>query len=618
MSALGEVASARRAALYVVKLGSASHVHTEVYDEVLALRQRGAQVLVIAGGAAGIREHYDRIGRAVRTLTTRGGDEVRYCPPQETPYIVAAYEQVTLPRIEQELTRRGLSVFAAVARTGSLVSATVNGPLRAVEDGKVRIVRDHRAGTVCALDVPRLRALLDTFDVVCLSPPVADVEGGTALNVDADVLAAEAARALDADHLRLVTGTAGLLTDPRNPTSTLRHAHKGEGQRYARGRMRQKVRAAEIAMRGSCDIAVTGPHTLAATNATWFWRAPAPAPDLTLLARSVELSSVSRDERELTEFLAEWCTDNRIKAEIDTVGNLVATRGSGPRRLLLLGHVDTVPHRWPARWDGDVLTGRGSVDAKASLVTFLQTLADVELPDDVQLRVVGAVQEEITGAGAFHVRDHYPADAVVIGEPSGAAALTVGYYGLIKVRYAVSEHTGHTAGKGVRTAGDRLVQTLDAARREVARVAPEALTAVLGVHALNHGDVQAGESVVDVRVPPGVDVDALLDALRSAADEPVRMDVLRATPGKSTPRSNPLVKSFQRAFRDAGTAPRFLLKKGSSDMNTLATTWHGVPMVAYGPGDASLDHTPHEHVDAAEFRRAHRVLTAAVREWGAL
>ncbi|MFI1831246.1 M20/M25/M40 family metallo-hydrolase [Streptomyces sp. NPDC020412] len=618
MSALGEVASARRAALYVVKLGSASQAHTEVYDEVLALRQRGAQVLVIAGGAAGIREHYDRIGRPVRTLTTRGGDEVRYCPPEETPHIVAAYEQVTLPRIEQELTQRGLSVFAAVARTGSLVSATVNGPLRAVEDDRVRIVRDHRAGTVCALDVPRLRALLDTFDVVCLSPPVADVEGGTALNVDADVLAAEAARALDADHLRLVTGTAGLLTDPRNPTSTLRHAHKGEGQHYARGRMRQKVRAAEIAMRGSCDIAVTGPHTLAATNATWFWRAPAPAPDLTLLARSVELASVSRDERELTEFLAEWCTDNRIKAEIDTVGNLVATRGSGPRRLLLLGHVDTVPHRWPARWDGDVLTGRGSVDAKASLVTFLQTLADAELPDDVQLRVVGAVQEEITGAGAFHVRDHYPADAVVIGEPSGAAALTVGYYGLIKVRFAVEEHTGHTAGKGVRTAGDRLVEALEAARRGVTRVAPEALTAVLGVHALNHGDVQAGESVVDVRVPPGVDVDALLDALRSAAVEPVRMDVLRATPGKSTPRSNPLVKSFQRAFRDAGTAPRFLLKKGSSDMNTLATTWHGVPMVAYGPGDASLDHTPHEHIDAAEFRRAHRVLTAAVREWGAL
>lgn len=64
--------------------------------------------------------------------------------------------------------------------------------------------------------------------------------------------------------------------------------------------------------------------------------------------------------------------------------------------------------------------------------------------------------------------------------------------------------------------------------------------------------------------------------------------------------------------------PRYLMKKGSSDMNTLATTWRGVPMVAYGPGDARLDHTPDEHLHADEFRRAQRLLTAAVREWSSM
>jgi LysW-gamma-L-lysine carboxypeptidase len=619
MSALGEVASSRAPALYVVKLGSASLEHGAVFDELLQLRRRGARILLIAGGAAGITEHYRRAGRTVRTVTLRGGETVRYCPPDEMPHLVAAYEQVTLPAVEAQLSERGLSVFAATAHKGALVCARPNKPLRVTENGRTRLVRDHRAGTVSEVDATHLSSLLDAFDVVCLSPPVAATDGGTPLNVDADVLAAETARALDAEHLRLVTGTAGLLTDPEVPTSTLRHATWGEGLQFATGRMRQKVRAAEIALKGTCDVAITGPHTLSTADCTWFWRAPAPSPELTLLTRAVELSSVSRDEHEIAHFLAGWCVENGLPAEVDAAGNLVATRGSGSRRLLMLGHLDTVPHRWPVSWSEDgVLTGRGTVDAKASLVTYLRLLADLEVPQDVQIRVVGAVQEEITASGAFFARDHYPADAVIIGEPSGAQALTIGYYGLVKVRLSTAEHTEHTAGKGVRTAGDRMVEVLRQVREEVAQLEPEAMVAVLGINARNEGDMQVGEAVVDVRVPPRLDVQELLAALHKPAVDPVRLDILRATPGVATPRSNPLVKSFQRAFSATGTVPRFLMKKGSSDMNTLATTWRDVPMVAYGPGDSKLDHTPHEHISASEFHQAQSVLRAAVQEWAGI
>ncbi len=93
-------------------------------------------------------------------------------------------------------------------------------------------------------------------------PPAAASDGGSPLNVDADVLAAELANALDADHLRLVTGTPGLLADPSSATSGIPDVGRGEGLRHARGRMRQKVRAAEIALDGNADVAITGPHSL--------------------------------------------------------------------------------------------------------------------------------------------------------------------------------------------------------------------------------------------------------------------------------------------------------------------------------------------------------------------
>jgi LysW-gamma-L-lysine carboxypeptidase len=624
---LGYAANTRQTALYVVKLGSSTLDHEVAFDELAALRRRGARLLVVAGGAEGIARHYADLDRPVRTVTLASGDRVRYCPPDEMPHIVAAYEQRTLRRVTDALGARGLTAHACVAGTGRLVVGAANPPLLTVRDGRRSVVRDHRAGRVTGVATDRLRALLDAFDVVCVSPPIADAVGpvGPAdpvdaadrvpLNVDADVLAAELANALDADHLRLVTGTPGLLRDPDDPASRIADVAPGEGAGFAKGRMRQKVRAAEIALAGPADVAITGPHVLSPASGTRFWRAPAPAPDLDLLARSVEISSVSTDERELAEYLVDWCTGHGVHAGIDAAGNLVATKGSGgDRRLLLLGHLDTVPFRWPARWDGSTLTGRGCVDAKASLVTYLDVLSEVDVPAGVEVRVVGAVEEEITSDGAFHARDHYPADAVVIGEPSGARALTIGYYGLLKFRLGIEHPVGHTAGDGVTTAADALTRMLTTLRNEIGRAAPQAMMAALGIDAANAGEHQRGETVVDVRVPPDCDLAELIALVHRVAAR-TRPEILRATPGVTTPRSSPLVKAFSRAMREHDIRPRFLAKKGSSDMNTLATTWHGVPMVAYGPGDAALDHTPDEHIDAAEFRRARGVLAQAVRHW---
>jgi acetylglutamate kinase/acetylornithine deacetylase len=179
----------------------------------------------------------------------------------------------------------------------------------------------------------------------------------------------------------------------------------------------------------------------------------------------------------------------------------------------------------------------------------------------------------------------------------------------------VAEHTAHTAGKGVTTAADRLQDAVALLRAEVAVRCPDALVAVLGSQARNLGDRQVGEAVVDIRVPQRLDTGELRVLIGRIAADPLRIDVLRCTPGVSTPRSSSLVRAFAQAFRRAGATPRYVSKKGSSDMNTLATTWAGVPMVAYGPGDSRLDHTPHERLDAADYRRARSILRDAVTGW---
>jgi LysW-gamma-L-lysine carboxypeptidase len=42
-------------------------------------------------------------------------------------------------------------------------------------------------------------------------------------------------------------------------------------------------------------------------------------------------------------------------------------------------------------------------------------------------------------------------------------------------------------------------------------------------------------------------------------------------------------------------------------MNVVAPIWN-CPIVAYGPGDSALDHTPNEHILIEEYLQAIKVL----------
>lgn len=72
-------------------------------------------------------------------------------------------------------------------------------------------------------------------------------------------------------------------------------------------------------------------------------------------------------------------------------------------------------------------------------------------------------------------------------------------------------------------------------------------------------------------------------------------------------KNNALVRAFLGAIRDVGGKPAFTLKTGTADMNIVGPVW-GCPIVAYGPGDSALDHTPNEHLVLAEYERAIDVL----------
>ena len=336
--------------------------------------------------------------------------------------------------------------------------------------------------------------------------------------------------------------------------------------------------------------------------------------DTALLEAMLRIRSLSRQEGELAQFLRGEMQRRGFEARVDEVGNAVGVRGdatSGPT-ILLLGHMDTVPGDVPVRREGRVLFGRGAVDAKGPLATFIAAATDFAGPGRVV--VIGAVEEEAaTSRGARHVLERYEPDFAVIGEPSQWDRVTVGYKGRLLATYRVEQSMAHTAGDQ-RSVCERAVefwQRVVSAAEELDASRPAAIFERLqpSLRAMRSGSdglLDHAELDLGFRLPPSFDLPAWEARLHELA-----RDGSVALSGREhavrVEKNTPLARAFLSAIRASGGEPRFVVKTGTSDLNVIATRWR-CPMLAYGPGDSRFDHTPEEQIDLREYAHAVDVL----------
>ncbi len=342
--------------------------------------------------------------------------------------------------------------------------------------------------------------------------------------------------------------------------------------------------------------------------------------DTELLEALVRIPSVTGSEAEAVRFLQAQARADGLRVQEDAVGNFIAEAGHGPRLLLFVGHVDTVPGHIAVRVEGDELWGRGSVDAKGPLAAAYCMARRLKDSREVTVRVVGAVDEEGDSHGAKALDPSLRPDWIVVGEPSGVHGVTLAYKGILRGTFRLHRHRAHGAHPGP-TAVEEAIAFWDAVRRTLRL---EDRFESLQGHLLSLST--GGDGLTDhvlgtfhIRLPPGTDPDRLEAQLRElgAEHDAEVTGTERMRPAESSKRS-PLAAAFLQAIREQGGEPRFLRKTGTADFNLLAERHPGVPMVAYGPGDASLDHTPEERIRVADFHQAIDILTTVARRLASL
>lgn len=342
--------------------------------------------------------------------------------------------------------------------------------------------------------------------------------------------------------------------------------------------------------------------------------------DAAFLHTLLSIPSLSGQEGQAVEWLCGEMQALGYSAYVDGAGNAVGTRGCGDREIVLLGHIDTVPGDVPVQVVDDVLFGRGAVDAKGPLAAFVLAGARAHLPLGVRLTVIGAVGEESIGSpGATWLCANYPAPACcIIGEPSGWDGVVLGYKGSLALTATVTRTMTHSANPD-RTAAERMLAFWNRVTAWTAEHNGGAEPGFATLDATLRGIASSTDGLVDqatlegiFRLPPGVASDMVRSTVDAfAAAEGVSVSWRLNAEAYRTDKRSPLVAPFLAAVRAAGGTPRVKVKTGTSDMNLVGPAW-GCPMVAYGPGDASFDHTPNEQVPLADFQRGIQVLTTAL------
>src|SRR5436305_1599406 len=340
---------------------------------------------------------------------------------------------------------------------------------------------------------------------------------------------------------------------------------------------------------------------------------PALLADPVALTRAlVDIESVSGHEQEIADAVQAALADTP-HLSLRRVGNTICARTDlgRPRRVVLAGHLDTVPlaDNFPSTVDGDFLYGCGTSDMKAGTALALHLAATVAAPRyDVTYFFYECEEVEAARNGLTVVAREHPewlaADLALLLEPT-YGAVEAGCQGTMRARLRTEGRRAHSARSWL---GINAIHQAGAALRQLDGYRPRRVT-IEGC--------EYREGLNAVKIAAGVASNVLPDVCeieinyRFAPDRSeteaaahlhevftgYHLEILDSAPGAPPGLSAEPAREFVALVGQPPSA-----KFGWTDVARFAAL--GIPALNYGPGDANLAHTREERGESPRIGAA--------------
>ncbi|APT84483.1 succinyl-diaminopimelate desuccinylase [Corynebacterium aquilae DSM 44791] len=346
-----------------------------------------------------------------------------------------------------------------------------------------------------------------------------------------------------------------------------------------------------------------------------------------LTRQLVDIESPSHHEEAIADAIEDALRQQCPGIEVVRFNNNVMARTNlgKPTRVILAGHIDTVPiaDNVPSHDDTvdgeDVIFGCGTVDMKSGDAVFLNALAQLSTTGTLERDITLIMYEGEEVAARYNGLGHIAAehsewlrgDVAILGEPSGAV-IEAGCQGTIRVKVTAHGVRAHSARAWM---GTNAMHVLSPVIARVAAYQPERIT-IDGCEYREGLNIVKCESFVatntipdeawmfvNYRFAPNKTLDEAMQHLENVLDldERYTLDVddavSGALPGLAQPAAAELV---------AATGGNFRAKYGWTDVSRFADL--GIPAVNFGPGDPALCHKKDEHCPTAMISDVSRTL----------
>lgn len=342
-----------------------------------------------------------------------------------------------------------------------------------------------------------------------------------------------------------------------------------------------------------------------------------------LTAALVDIESVSHNETAIADAvevaLREVAQADESIEVLRIDNNVIARTHRGlPQRVILAGHLDTVPTadnvpstRGVDAQGRDTLFGCGTVDMKSGDAVYLHAFATLAASQELQrdLTLIMYECEEIAAEfnGLRHLSESHPellaGDVALLGEPSGNV-IEAGCQGSIRLRLTAHGTRAHSARAWF---GDNAVHKLAPVLSRIAAYEPQTVD-IDGLdyrEGLNVVWLEAGvatntvpdEAVlrVNFRFAPNRSADEAMAHFRQVlgldefAAEDLTVDVEDVSPGALPGLHAAAAKELVAVAGDV-VKPKF----GWTDVARFSAL--GIPAVNFGPGDPAYCHKKDEQI----------------------
>jgi len=243
--------------ILVVKIGGARGIDVERCAEDIARIARQRPLVVVHGVSAMMDALCAERGLPVRTLTSPSGHSSRYTDPATREIFVEAAERMNRQLVDS-LIARGIAAHGLIGANVPLWGERKDA-IRAVVDGRVRIVRDDYSGSISRVDNTPILSALSAGEVAVV-PPLANSADGF-LNVDGDRAGAALAGSIGAAEYLILSGVRGLYRQFPDESSFVPQVNGRDldsALTWAKGRMKRKVIGAAEALAAGVPRVIIG------------------------------------------------------------------------------------------------------------------------------------------------------------------------------------------------------------------------------------------------------------------------------------------------------------------------------------------------------------------------